>query len=123
MNLAPVQEHGGHHEPVEPFEQGLAGVSAVQLILHDLVVGPFRAEVGQDPWDPQGPTPQDALKERGHVGDCQRLETRIITIAYIPKKSSLACTHAASLMSVKVVARQDNPSKHASMSAIGDSLQ
>ena len=88
---------------MKPLEQGLAGVSPVQQILHDLVVGPFRAEVGQDP---QGPTPQDALEERGHVGDRRRLETRIITIAYIPKKkSSLACTHAASLMSVKVVAR------------------
>lgn len=123
MNLAPVQEHCYHHQLMKPLEQGLAGVSPVQQILHDLVVGPFRAEVGQDPRDPQGPTPQDALKERGHVGDRRRLETRIITIAYIPKKSSLACTHAASLMSVKVVARQDNPSKHASMSAIGDSLQ
>ena len=31
---------------MKPFEQGLAGVSPVQQILHDLVVGPFRAEVG-----------------------------------------------------------------------------
>ena len=103
MNLAPVQEHGGHHEPVEPFEQGLAGVSAVQQILHDLVVGPFRAEVGQDP---QGPTPQDALEERGHVGDRRRLEAGVDTVAQLPQEEVQPRLYARRFVDVREGCRQ-----------------
>ena len=106
MNLAPVQEHCYHHQLMKPLEQGLAGVSPVQQILHDLVVGPFRAEVGQDPRDPQGPTPQDALEERGHVGDRRRLEAGVDTVAQLPQEEVQPRLYARRFVDVREGCRQ-----------------